>query len=412
VRQEQEKADDTTSSSMSLQPSSSPEDSSISSEKQAFLTTAVLLFIGSLLLRVGGRSALLSFLGLDLVTGSGLAHQIDDVLDFFRNDNLGVLSSGLYLGAWVIAKVFCVDALTIALAFSSGVLYGGLWQGCAVSVFCSTFASSILFYIARGFKREKVRRIIERKPLFAAVDRACNKEGNGFKTVLALRLSPVLPIPVAAYSYLYGASAINPVEFLAGTAIGSIKPYALDSYLGLVAKDLIDGTQSAISSDTFLIAFVGAIAVVGSFATQVASTTWEEIKESSQQESDAEEEEGGKDEGMEEDFIDLLPLPTAFISLVKNVYGVGEREFGAAWVRLEEVVRDELEAVEVEVANNENQQLPGYFTKEKKYGLDLFDYPGVREIKAHETEPSTVKDYTLDSCLFSLVLAKQFFSQP
>ena len=62
------------------------------------------------------------------------------------------------------------------------------------------------------------------------MDRACAKEG--FKTVFTLRLSPLLPIPIGAYNYLYGATSVSPLDFFAGISLGSVKPYLLDSYLG------------------------------------------------------------------------------------------------------------------------------------------------------------------------------------
>ena len=35
-------------------------------------------------------------------------------------------------------------------------------------------------------------------------------EEDGFKTVFVLRLAPILPIPLGAYSYVYGTSKLNP----------------------------------------------------------------------------------------------------------------------------------------------------------------------------------------------------------
>ena len=82
----------------------------------------------------------------------------------------------------------------------------------------------------RYFLREKSEIEIARRPAYRAVDRACAKEG--FKTVFTLRLSPLLPIPIGAYNYLYGATSVSPLDFFAGISLGSVKPYLLDSYLG------------------------------------------------------------------------------------------------------------------------------------------------------------------------------------
>ena len=92
------------------------------------------------------------------------------------------------------------------------------------------FTYCTVLSIYRYFLREKSEIEIARRPAYRAVDRACAKEG--FKTVFTLRLSPLLPIPIGAYNYLYGATSVSPLDFFAGISLGSVKPYLLDSYLG------------------------------------------------------------------------------------------------------------------------------------------------------------------------------------
>ena len=46
--------------------------------------------------------------------------------------------------------MFCIDALTVVLAFSSGVLFHeSLLEGTLVSVICSSLASLIMFLVSR-----------------------------------------------------------------------------------------------------------------------------------------------------------------------------------------------------------------------------------------------------------------------
>lgn len=58
-------------------------------------------------------------------------------------------------------------------------------------------------------------------------------EEDGFRTVFVLRLAPVIPIPLGAYAYVYGASALDAWSFSLGTLLGSLKPYLVDAYLGM-----------------------------------------------------------------------------------------------------------------------------------------------------------------------------------
>ena len=100
---------------------------------------------------------------------------------------------------------------------------------------------------------------------------------DGFKTVFTLRLSPLLPIPLGMYSYVYGAStSLALPEFLGGTFVASLKPYTLDAYLGVFAKSVVDGDPG--DNDAVLLATFAAVVLIGTLASQIATRTWEEVQ--------------------------------------------------------------------------------------------------------------------------------------
>lgn len=372
-----------------LRNSESPKDLEEKNKKEQQVTvvvTAGMVAIAGVILRLGGRGALVSALGLDFATDTETVQQIQSFVDAISPDSIGAYSYLAFLGCWTIAKVFCIDAVTIILALSSGIVFGGVLPGTAVSVVCSTLASSVNFLLARTTLREKTQKIIAKKPAFRAVDRACSKEGNGLKTVLTLRLSPLLPIPVAAYPYLYGASSLSIFDFIIGTALGSIKPYALDSYLGTLALGAVQTTKNGVNSapasediwnnDTILLVILGVVLLVGSLATQVASSAWTEAQREMEEE-DARRAEteavGGIDTsatyGMDVeddedlDFIDLVPLPRGIIKGIKSVYSkVVDDLIGNPWRRLDTVMKDEVEAVRQEVKNE--KEVPTFLDPE------------------------------------------------
>jgi len=246
------------------------------------VVSAFLIAITAAVLRLGGRSAFVSMLGLDFIAESDIKNQVTDFVTTFTTMEPTVQYGAFFL-AWLGAKLLCVDAFTVILALSSGVLFGGIVQGAAVSVACSSTASLIAFLSARYLFREQTENEIEKRPAFRAVERAVAREG--FKTVFTLRLSPLLPIPIAMYNYLYGVTSVSPLAFVAGISLGSIKPYLLDSYLGLFGKSLIDDpTGGGPYSDVVLFAFISVLIVVGTFATEVATSTWEEIQAENEEE--------------------------------------------------------------------------------------------------------------------------------
>ena len=193
---------------------------SVEATRTAFVASAAAVVVGALVLRLGGRAALVSVLGLDLVSDLGVGDKIDDVVRYA--DALGPGAVVAFFGAWVVAKVFLVDALSIALAFSSGILFGGVFEGAILSTAGATLGSLAAFFLARTTLQERVTNAIEGQ----AVARALAKvvEEDGFKTVFVLRLSPIIPIPLGTYSYIYGTSQLDALTFTAATFLGSIKP--------------------------------------------------------------------------------------------------------------------------------------------------------------------------------------------
>lgn len=68
---------------------------------------------------------------------------------------------------------------------------------------------------------------------------------------------------------------------MGGIFLGSLKPYLLDSYLGYFGKELIDGSSAAATNmqDVILLVALGASVLIGIFASQLASETWDSVLE-------------------------------------------------------------------------------------------------------------------------------------
>lgn len=112
------------------------------------LVSAFFIAVSATVLRLGGRTAFVQMLGLDFVTGSGIKDQVNDFVAFFNSMGNTTQYAAIFF-AWLVAKALCIDALTIVLALSSGVLFGGIFEGTAVSVICSSTASLCVFFLSR-----------------------------------------------------------------------------------------------------------------------------------------------------------------------------------------------------------------------------------------------------------------------
>ena len=251
-------------------------------------TTAFGVVLVALVVRFGGRAALLQVLGLDVGADQEIAQRIDEFVVWARSFSVaGFEDFGLlvgYAGAFTVAKVLCLDALTFLLAVSSGVLFGGVVKGALAATACATLGSTVAFGIARYGRprlREKLLVLVRRDPKTRALERAVVE--RGFATVLVLRLAPLLPIPIGGYNYLYGATAMDLVQFVPAMFLGSVKPYAFDAYLGVVGKQVVDdvaggGAAAPGLSDPVIIGVFAAFLAIGALSSELAGQAWREIE--------------------------------------------------------------------------------------------------------------------------------------
>ena len=173
-----------------------------SDAQTAVTITAFVVAAGAVALRIGGRAALVSALGLDFATENPeLRDGLDSVLNYAST--IGTEAElGLFILAWTAVKVFCFDAGGVILALASGILFGGVWQGAIISAFSATVGSSVAFSMAKLDTpvRKKALEVVEEYPSLRGIEKVVAKDG--LKAILTLRLAPVLPIPIGLYNYV------------------------------------------------------------------------------------------------------------------------------------------------------------------------------------------------------------------
>lgn len=254
----------------------------IKSDSKAALTlTAFVVAAGAVTLRVGGRAALVSAVGLDFANDNpDLKANMDQILNYASSMDQG-LEVLAFVAAWTLVKVFCFDAGGVVLALSAGILFGGVLQGAFWSAFAATIGSSVAYLLAKVDSpiRKKALELLEEYPSLRGIERVVAEDG--LKAVLTLRLAPVLPIPIGLYNYVYGVTNVPYLDFAGGIFLGSLKPYLLDSYLGVFGKEVIDGSvnQGDGLQDIILLAALGFSVLIGVFASELAGETWDSVKQ-------------------------------------------------------------------------------------------------------------------------------------
>jgi uncharacterized membrane protein YdjX (TVP38/TMEM64 family) len=142
-------------------------------------------------------------------------------------------------GVVIFAAIYIIGAVVLApealLTIAAGFAYG-FW-GLPIVLVAATIGASLAFLIARYVARDAVRHLLEKRRRIAAIERAVTEDG--WKIVVLLRLSPLIPFNLQ--NYLFGVTAISFPHFVAATFAGIIPGTALYTYLGVLASAAGDG---------------------------------------------------------------------------------------------------------------------------------------------------------------------------
>ncbi len=117
------------------------------------------------------------------------------------------------------------------LTMGAGFVYG-VFQGTIIVTIGSTIGDSLAFLITRYLARDKIRRLASGNRQFAAMDAAIGE--HGWKIVLLLRLSPLIPFNIS--NYLYGLTAIRFWPYLISSFAGVFPGTVLFVYFGAVGR--------------------------------------------------------------------------------------------------------------------------------------------------------------------------------
>lgn len=116
-----------------------------------------------------------------------------------------------------------------ATTVTAGLVYGTT-VGAAVALVGATLGATIAYAIARGVGRRPAEALFGRQA--AAADGWI--ADHQFRSIVVLRLLPIVPFSV--FNYAAGLSAVRPLPYVAGTALGSIPGALLIAGLGSTAR--------------------------------------------------------------------------------------------------------------------------------------------------------------------------------
>jgi len=140
----------------------------------------------------------------------------------------GGLGVALFFAAYVVATIVLLPGSLLTLA--AGFAYGPVW-GLAIASPASVAGATCAFLLGRTVLRGWAARNVGASPRARAIDAAVEREG--FKLVLLLRLSPLIPFNLL--NYALSLTRVRPAAYVLASFLGMLPATALYVYLGSLA---------------------------------------------------------------------------------------------------------------------------------------------------------------------------------
>lgn len=146
---------------------------------------------------------------------------------------------GIWSAALAVAIIFVFGALVAVprplLSIICGLAFG--WWGLPLAVVSAGFGAALVFVVGRHLLRPRVWSRLKRRRLAQAAVRAVELEG--FRAVLLLRMSPLLPSSVQ--SYMFSITSLTFTQYIAGTVLGTLPAIALQVWTGTLGRAVLAG---------------------------------------------------------------------------------------------------------------------------------------------------------------------------
>ncbi|WP_232628933.1 TVP38/TMEM64 family protein [Methylobacterium sp. Leaf118] len=137
-------------------------------------------------------------------------------------------------GLLIFGALFFLATLLVVpgtpLTIAGAVAYG--WAVMPVVLVAATLGSWLAFFAARYLFRDRLRRLIDRKPRLRATVEAVGD--GGWRLLTLMRLSPF--VPFNAQNYALGVTDVGTTAYLVSTVIGMLPGTVVCVYLGAIGR--------------------------------------------------------------------------------------------------------------------------------------------------------------------------------
>lgn len=197
----------------------------------------------------------------------GITSYLDKAIQWV--DGLGSWGPIAFIAIYIVASAAFISGA--ALTLGAGALFGVVKGSILVSI-ASTSAAAVSFLIGRYLARDRVAKLIESQPKFAAVDKAVAQEG--WKIVGLVRLSPVFPF--VFLNYAFGITQVSFRDYVLASWIGMMPGTVMYVYFGSLAQLAGEAAGGGIAKAVLNIVGLLATVAVTVYVTKIAKKALDE----------------------------------------------------------------------------------------------------------------------------------------
>ena len=148
--------------------------------------------------------------------------------------SFGALGLLFFIVVYVLVVLFFLPITPFSMA--AGAIFG--WWGIPIAYLSAMLGSLIAFTMARDLGNCYIAKLCERRLIVRTLEQVVVK--GGFRLILLIRLSGILPF--AVQNYAFGLTAVNRYSYIWASLIGLLPGAIIKVWIGKVGMDVLEGS--------------------------------------------------------------------------------------------------------------------------------------------------------------------------
>lgn len=161
--------------------------------------------------------------------------------------SFGVMGLLFFIVVYVLVVLLFLPITPFSMA--AGAIFG--WWGIPIAYCGAVIGACTAFYIACGFGNDYIAKLCKKRPIVGVLERVV--VNGGFRLILLIRLSGVLPF--AVQNYAFGLTSVNKRSYVLASLIGLIPGAFIKVWIGKIGMDVLGGNLLSSGVNTMGLTF-------------------------------------------------------------------------------------------------------------------------------------------------------------